>query len=503
MPVKKNITTILSDMKFIIKNHDFKYETEKVCRLFMPFEKFEFLADGDENEGVYTAVEVNNEIATLTVSVNTGEKCEKREETIPQSLPQFENACELKLAQMLYSCLSTLTDYRAEWGIVTGIRPVKLLRNLNEQEGCGSAKRVFSEDFYVSDEKFNLTEACLKKEEKIISLSRPDNYSLYVSIPFCPSRCNYCSFVSHSVEKAKKLIPEYLDVLCEEIKTTAEIANKLGLTLSTVYIGGGTPTSLSHTELEKLMKVIAENFPIASALEYTVEAGRPDTITREKLEVIKKYGATRISINPQTMNDSVLEAIGRRHTSEETVKAFYLAREVGFDNINMDLIAGLTSDTVESFSATVDKLLELDPENITIHTLSMKRASNMTKASMFYGIEEGKAVSKMLSYAGEKLNGAGLLPYYMYRQNKTVGNLENVGYSKEGYEGLYNIYIMDETHTILACGASAVTKLKNAYTGNIERIFNYKYPYEYINMYDELVKRKDKIFEFYQDYKIN
>ncbi len=487
-------------MKFTLKNHNHKYETEKVCRLFMPFEKFEFLEEGEENEGVYTAIESFGNKKKLTVSVNTGTKKAKREETVLFD-EDFDSFSELTLAQMLYSCLKELTDYEPEWGIVTGIRPVKLLRNLINQKGMTGAKEVFSKDFYVSDEKFNLTEKCLKSEEKIISLSKPDNFSLYVSIPFCPSRCNYCSFVSHSVEKSQKLIPEYLDILCGEIKTTAEIAKKKGLVLSTVYIGGGTPTVLRAQELEKLMSSIKENFPIETALEYTVEAGRPDTVTEEKLKVIKKYGATRISINPQTMNDSVLEAIGRRHTAEETEKAFYLARKAGFDNINMDLIAGLTSDTVESFKESVDKLISLSPENITVHTLSMKRASNMTKASMFYGIEEGKNVAEMLKYANSKLEENGIYPYYMYRQNKTVGNLENVGYSKAGYEGLYNIYIMDETHTILACGASAVTKLKNPYTGKIERIFNYKYPYEYISMYDELLRRKSKIDEFYKDFK--
>ncbi len=487
-------------MKFTLKNHNHKYETEKVCRLFMPFEKFEFLEEGEENEGVYTAIESFGNKKKLTVSVNTGTKKAKREETVLFD-EDFDSFSELTIAQMLYSCLKELTDYEPEWGIVTGIRPVKLLRNLINQKGMTGAKEVFSKDFYVSDEKFNLTEKCLKSEEKIISLSKPDNFSLYVSIPFCPSRCNYCSFVSHSVEKSQKLIPEYLDILCGEIKTTAEIAKKKGLVLSTVYIGGGTPTVLRAQELEKLMSSIKENFPIETALEYTVEAGRPDTVTEEKLKVIKKYGATRISINPQTMNDSVLEAIGRRHTAEETEKAFYLARKAGFDNINMDLIAGLTSDTVESFKESVDKLISLSPENITVHTLSMKRASNMTKASMFYGIEEGKNVAEMLKYANSKLEENGIYPYYMYRQNKTVGNLENVGYSKAGYEGLYNIYIMDETHTILACGASAVTKLKNPYTGKIERIFNYKYPYEYISMYDELLRRKSKIDEFYKDFK--
>lgn len=490
-------------MRFSIINHDFKYELEKVCRLFMPFQKFQFEDSGDETDGVYTALFSGDKTTELVVCLNADERHIKKTAQLDNDINDFEEKAELTLAQLLYSCLTELTGYNAEWGIVTGIRPVRLLERLEQLYGKQGAINYLKQSLYVSDEKVKLTEACLYKEDEIISSSKPKDFSLYVSIPFCPSRCNYCSFVSHSVEQAQKLIPEYIELLKKEIEYTANISKKLGLNLRTIYIGGGTPTSLTAEQLEMVMTAISDNFDISNAQEYTVEAGRPDTVTREKLEVIKKLGATRISINPQTTNDDVLKAVGRRHTAKDTVDAFKLARDVGFDNINMDLIAGLTDDTVESFKNSVDELIALNPENITVHTLSMKRASNMTKESMFFCLEEGKPVAEMVNYAKTALEKAEIYPYYMYRQGKTIGNLENVGYSKQGYEGIYNIFIMDETHTILACGASAVTKMRQPGTNRIERIFNYKYPYEYINGFDEMLKRKQAIEEFYSSFDLD
>ena len=489
-------------MRFSIINHDFKYELEKVARLFMPFQKFEFENSGEETDGVYTALFKGEDTTELVVCLNVNDVSLRRTAKIDNKLPDYEDTAELTLASMLYKELAELTSYTPEWGMVTGIRPVRLLERLIELYGNEGAENYLKNSLYVAQNKVDLCRDCLKKEDKIISSSKPRDFSLYVSIPFCPSRCSYCSFVSHSVEQAKKLIPEYLELLCREIKETAEIAKRIGLNLRTVYIGGGTPTSLSAEQLRGVMTVIKENFDISSVEEYTVEAGRPDTVTREKLEVIKQLGATRISINPQTMNDDVLNVVGRRHTAEDTVTAFRLAREVGFDNINMDLIAGLTGDTLQSFKASVDSLISLDPENITVHTLSMKRASNMTKESMFFGLEEGKEVAEMVDYAKTALETAEIYPYYMYRQGKTVGNLENVGYAKEGFEGIYNIFIMDETHTILACGASAVTKMRQPGTNRIERVFNYKYPYEYINSFDEMLQRKKAIEIFYSTFQI-
>ena len=256
--------------------------------------------------------------------------------------------------------------------------------------------------------------------------------------------------------------------------------------------------NLTHT----IPTAVSENFDLSNITEYTVEAGRPDAIDRDKLLAIKEGGATRISVNPQTMNDSVLREIGRNHTAEQTIEAFKLAREVGFDNINMDLIAGLPTDTVESFKNTLEVILALDPESITVHSLSVKKAANISINDELPDVTAGKTASQMVRYARKTLSDRGILPYYMYRQSKTVGNLENVGYAKKGFEGLYNVYIMDETHTILACGASAVTKLRDPHGSQIDRIFNFKYPYEYISRFDEMCSRKEGIARFYAEYPI-
>ncbi|MBO7519454.1 MAG: coproporphyrinogen dehydrogenase HemZ, partial [Clostridia bacterium] len=339
-------------------------------------------------------------------------------------------------------------------------------------------------------------------EKRIIATSKPESFSLYVSVPFCPSRCSYCSFVSHSVENAKDIIPEYLELLKEELKYTARIVKDLKLKLQTVYVGGGTPTSISADQLKNLLFTIRENFDFSCVQEFTVEAGRPDTVDSLKLAAIKSAGATRISINPQSMNDEVLKTIGRRHTAADQKKAFSLARQAGFDNINTDLIAGLPGDTPESFKETLKEILSLNPESVTVHALSVKRAANITRAGELPDMSVGTLAAQMVDYARQTLKGAGLSPYYMYRQSKTVGNLENVGYAKKGYEGLYNVFIMDETHTVLACGASAVSKLKEPGGNNIERIFNFKYPYEYIKRFDEIIARKEGIKAYYDKYPV-
>ena len=325
---------------------------------------------------------------------------------------------------------------------------------------------------------------------------------MYISIPFCPSRCSYCSFVSHSVHRAKNIIPKYVELLCEELKVTAKAANDLGLKLETVYMGGGTPTALDENQLDTVLKTVRESFDMSAVREFTVEAGRPDTVTKEKLLAIKNNGVSRISINPQTLNDDVLKAIGRNHTAKQMEDAFMLARSLGFDNINTDLIAGLPSDTYESFVDTVEKIIKLDPESVTVHSLSMKRASTLSMNGDYPEIEAGKIASDMVDYARNRLSECVIVPYYMYRQSKTVGNLENVGYAKSGFEGLYNVYIMDETHTILACGASAVTKLREPNGNFIDRIYNFKYPYEYISRFDEIISRKQGIYNFYNKYPI-
>lgn len=482
-------------MKLCLINHSFRYEIEKLIRLFLPFYKLEYYdCPVFEDDVIITEIKGNLAIAKVVIQ-NTS--VSYREDILNVN---DEKEQELRLASALFSCLVEITEYKPEWGMLTGVRPAKLYSRLITEMGKEKAEEYLKNTLKVADSKMSLCQRTNVSEKKIIDLSDDNSFSLYISIPFCPSRCSYCSFVSHSVEAAKKLIPLYLDKLCDEIKVTAKIAKDLSLILKTLYIGGGTPTTLTADQLRRLMTVVKENFDFSNLLEYTVEAGRPDTITEDKLCVIKELGATRISINPQTMNDEVLKAISRRHTAEDTVNAFNLARKCGHNNINMDLIAGLPTDTLESFKDTIHKILALSPESVTVHSLSMKRSSTLNVNSRFPELEMGNIATSMVNFANTELTKAELLPYYMYRQSKTVGNLENVGYSKVGFESLYNVYIMDETHTILACGASAVTKLRQPSGPNISRIFNYKYPYEYINDFDVILQRKSGIKEFYSKY---
>lgn len=491
-------------MQLITVGNDFKYELEKLCRLFLPFEKFMFsneLASLDENDDyALCSAEQKDGSTLLFVKLRLFGKTTERNDNIIGIASEQTELCERRLALMLFDCFVSVTGYRSPWGILTGVRPAKLIGKLISSDSEEGAVSYFENELLVSEKKTKLCLKCYKKEERIISESTDDSFSLYISVPFCPSRCTYCSFVSHSVEQAKKLIPKYVELLCKELEYTADIVKRVGLSLKTVYIGGGTPTTLSAEQLTTVMDTVKRNFDLSTLSEYTVEAGRPDTVTEEKLVAIKNGGATRISINPQTMNDDVLSAIGRRHTVEETVEAFKLARKCGFNNINTDLIAGLDGDTYESFRNSVDRLIALSPENVTVHSLSMKRSSKLNGLGRFFDVNKGYDAEKMVDYAYEKLSESGIEPYYMYRQSKTIGNLENVGYAKSGFEGKYNVYIMDETHTILACGASAVTKLREPGGPLIERIFNYKYPYEYISQFDTVIQRKDGILDFYSKY---
>lgn len=486
-------------MTLILDNHSFSYEMENLCRVFFPYHKIQVSNHNvDDDIVVYTGIQNRDGYAELTVCVTLADNKQSASGRVSTDMPGFEDECERMLAVLLYGILSQMLSYRPAWGILTGVRPIKLIRRLTQAEGEQSASAYFTDKLLVSREKTELSVVTMKHEQKILSLSSPESFSLYISIPFCPSRCAYCSFVSQSVEQAKKLMPQYVELLCREIESTGEIAKRLRLKLETVYIGGGTPTTLSPEQLTLVMQAIRSSFDLSSCREYTVEAGRPDTITQEKLQAILAGGSTRISINPQTLNDEVLHRIGRRHTAGEAIEAFHLARVCGCDNINMDLIAGLPGDSIQSFQETLNEILRLSPECITIHTLAMKRSSALTQENAMASVREGMDAAAMLDYAGSALPQNRYIPYYLYRQSRMVGNLENVGWSKPGYEGLYNVFVMDETHTILACGAGAVTKLKEPHGDKIERIFNFKYPYEYVSRFEQMLTRKERVCEFYE-----
>lgn len=477
-------------MNLYVKNHNFHFELENLTRLFFPNEKITVIRDFSEPQPPYIYTEVSDKI---TISVNIGSF--NKSETVVKKLTDDDN--ELVSAQLLYKLLCDFTGLTQPWGILTGVRPVKLLRRLAEESNEEQAVKKFEKDFFVSNEKIALSRETEHNERKILELSKPESFSLYVGIPFCPSRCSYCSFVMASIERAEKLIEPYTKLLCEEIKRTAEIANKLGLRLETVYFGGGTPTTLSAEQLDTVLGTVNKSFDMSTCREFTVEAGRPDTIDIAKLFALKGNKVDRISINPQTVNDEVLKTIGRKHTAQQFFDAFELARKCGFDNINTDLIAGLPTDTPESFKNSLDSIVRLNAECITVHTLCMKRASRLTTEGVTLDLQQARDAREMLAYTQNILGQNEYIPYYMYRQSRMVGNLENVGWSKRGFESLYNVYVMDETHTILACGSGGVTKLKRNNPDYLERIFNFKYPYEYIDRFDELIQRKSGIMQFY------
>lgn len=477
-------------MNLYVKNHNFHFELENLTRLFFPNEKITVIRDFSEPQPPYIYTEVSDKI---TISVNIGSF--NKSETAVKKLTDDDN--ELVSAQLLYKLLCDFTGLTQPWGILTGVRPVKLLRRLAEESNEEQAVKKFEKDFFVSNEKIALSRETEHNERKILELSKPESFSLYVGIPFCPSRCSYCSFVMASIERAEKLIGPYTKLLCEEIKRTAEIANKLGLRLETVYFGGGTPTTLSAEQLDTVLRTVNQSFDMSTCREFTVEAGRPDTIDIAKLFALKENKVDRISINPQTVNDEVLKTIGRKHTAQQFFDAFELARKCGFDNINTDLIAGLPTDTPESFKNSLDSIVRLNAECITVHTLCMKRASRLTTEGVTLDLQQARDAREMLAYTQNILGQNEYIPYYMYRQSRMVGNLENVGWSKKGFESLYNVYVMDETHTILACGSGGVTKLKRNNPDYLERIFNFKYPYEYIDRFDELIQRKSGIMQFY------
>ena len=378
------------------------------------------------------------------------------------------------------------------WGSLTGVRPAKLARGLIERGmSRGEAAAYLREHFYVSPERTALTIRAAATAMELDKDIGPDDISLYVGIPFCPSRCYYCSFVSSTTAQSGHLIEPYLDTLCREIAETAALVREAGKRVQSVYIGGGTPTTLSEQQLARLLDTLEQNFDFSRLREYTVEAGRPDTITPGKLRALRAAGVGRVSINPQSMDDKVLAAIGRRHAAADVLRAYDEARQAGFREINMDVIAGLAGDTAETFARTVDTLIGLAPENITVHTLAIKRGADLTDKAAASAQRE--TVSRMLDGASHALQTAGYGPYYLYRQKFTAGGFENVGWCKPDTECFYNVTMMEELQTILSLGAGGVSKRVDRATGWIERTNNPKYPLEYIRAADRLSGGKRKL----------
>ncbi len=432
----------------------------------------------------------NPEEAGCTIRVGfwqDGELLRQGETDISPGTDRKEVKNELK--RLLYRMLQEQTGRTLPWGTLTGIRPTKIPMSLLEK-GWKNAQiaQYMRETYYTGNEKTALAIAIANRERHILrNIDFENGYSLYVGIPFCPSICLYCSFSSSPLHLWKDQVDAYLDALCKEIDYASEELS--GRVLNTVYIGGGTPTTLEPYQMDRLLAALEQSFDFGKLREYTVEAGRPDSITREKLRVLRDHGITRISINPQTMNQATLDFIGRKHTVEETIAAFHLAREMGFDNINMDLIVGLPGEGMAEVEHTMQELAKLDPDSVTVHSLAVKRASRLRLFREEHRELTMTNSQEIMEMTARYAQQSGMFPYYLYRQKNMAGNFENVGYAKEGKEGIYNILIMEEVQSILALGAGAATKLVFA-KDRIERIENVKDIRNYIERIDEMIERK-------------
>lgn len=478
-------------MKLILDKNISKYYLQTLCLLFFPGAKF------SESEVVtpdtpIVEVRLNNEEdgAVCTATVTVGDKSvTKTHKELFDHLPKNKTE-NMAANKAFFSAAEAFFGYTPPWGILTGVRPTKIVLDyLNEGMTKDQTVKELRRRYLLYPKKAIIATDIARNESKIIKRYPLDTCSVYISIPFCPTRCSYCSFVSFTTKKLLALIPAYLEALKFELSLIARQIKETGFKLKTVYIGGGTPTTLNEEQLEDLLAYIDELFDASTLDEFTLEAGRPDTITERKLQSAVNHNVTRISINPQSLNNYVLQEIDRCHTAETFFKAYEMARKSGIPCINTDLIIGLPADDIESYSDTLEKIIELAPENITAHTFCVKRSADILKGGNDIFARENFEVSKCVDYTQIMTKKAGYIPYYMYRQKNAKGNFENVGYCKKGTEGLYNILMMEEIHSIFSAGAGAVTKLVGERNVKIERIFNPKYPYEYLE------QDREKVFE--------
>ena len=397
------------------------------------------------------------------------------------------------LQQSYYLAALPHLDALPAWGALSGVRPTKIsTKHLLEGGTRKSADDLFRDVYYVSPDRRQLALDCSESTVKAASLLQPEDISLYVGIPFCPTRCSYCSFVSRTVGKKTELLDPYLQALETEIAFTGKLLANSGKTVRTIYIGGGTPTTLSTPQMVRLLDSIRDSFDLSRCLEFTVEGGRPDTLDLEKLQAIARHGADRMSINPQTMEDSVLRACGRPHTAQDVLRAYHDAMSAGFKAVNMDLIAGLPTDDFDGFRRSLDTVAELNPANITVHTLALKKGADLFEKRE--GLSSAQEVTQMVDYANATLRGLSYRPYYLYRQKYMSGSFENVGWSRDGLDCLYNIYMMEEVHTILSLGGGGMNKV-NLPDGSLQRFHNPKFPEQYIGQIDDVLRQKEELFQ--------
>ena len=470
-------------MKLTLIGHDDRYAVEQLQMALFP--------EGTEGEAVSSLHRAETFLTAVT-KITIGEKSA----TACRRLKAAEESVRLRrriLQQSYYAAAVQLLGTQPAWGALAGVRPTKI--STKHILGGGtprSAEKLLKDVYYVTPQRRKLAVDCSVSTVNAVTLLEETDVSLYVGIPFCPTRCSYCSFVSRTIGKRTELMEPYLQALYKEIEITGRLLKESGRRVRSIYIGGGTPTTLTCAQMACLLDTIRASFDLSGCLEFTVEGGRPDTLNEEKLRTIFEHGADRMSINPQTMEDHVLRSCGRPHKACDILRAYGEAEKAGFKAINMDLIAGLPEDTVEGFCRSLDTVIGLNPANITVHTLALKKGADLFERRVC--LPTAEEVTQMVDYANEQLRAAGYKPYYLYRQKYMSGSFENVGWSRDGLDCLYNIYMMEEVHTIISLGGGGMNKV-NLPGGKIERFHNPKFPEQYIEMIDSVLQQKEELFQ--------
>ena len=473
-----------------INRANYEYDVHSLVKAFWPQEQVTVLTPESKEE---KRKELAGQVRMIVELGENGAEIKVGERIFSWSYPK-QDSYKDGFKRFLYRTLSEVTGKTLPWGNLTGIRPTKIAYGmLDEGKSHEEILHFLQEKHYVSEEKALLSIDIAERERELLKdVHYEGGYSLYMRTPFCPTTCLYCSFTSYPIAAYRKLVDDYVDCVIKEMEYTAEqFADKI---LDSVYIGGGTPTTLEPEQLDKLIGRLKELFDFSTVKEFTVEAGRADSITREKLEVLYRHGVSRISINPQTMKQETLDIIGRRATVEQVLTAYKLAREVGFTNINMDLILGLPGELEEDVQNTIDRVVALNPDSLTVHSLAIKRASRLNQWIQENGVSMLHNTDETMRIAAQGAKAMGMEPYYLYRQKNMSGNFENVGYAREGKLGLYNILIMEEKQTIVALGAGSITK-RVFPDGRIERCDNVKDVALYIEKIDEMIERKRELFK--------
>ena len=487
-------------MKLVLNGHDERYVVEQSLMALFPGELpvYEPICPGDDDWAVVTLAEETGG-CRITVELALGGKSASRTLTAPLSGTDFEKEGQRRhaMARCFFLAARDVTGATPPWGMLTGVRPDKPVTwALAEGKSPEEARKMLEEEYFVTPERSALALETGETALRAIRRLSPRDIDIYVGIPFCPTRCVYCSFVSQSVEKSFALVPPYVEALAAELRAGGEMVRQAGLRVRSFYMGGGTPTTLTAEQMDTVLTAFESSFDLTDCTERTVEAGRPDTITPEKLAVLRSHGVDRVSVNPQTLEDRVLAAIGRRHTAEDIRRAMDLVGRYGFAHVNMDLIAGLPEDTAEGFRRSLDGCLTMGANNITVHTLALKKGSRILTEGL--RVPGPETVTEMLDYAAPVLRGAGYHPYYLYRQKYMSGSFENTGWCRPGAECWYNVDIMSELCSILSFGAGGSTKMVEFGTNHIQRVFNVKYPKEYIERPEKCLANQAAFAAFYE-----